>query len=95
MEPVCGPSDESESDLDNLDGPQRLPPKRNPAAKAVALNDPVRLRATLGKNCRCKKQNCFEAFTSRERFQSLTEFRNEFVSMHKIDQDRIETCMEF
>ena len=96
LEPVLGPSDESESDLD-LEAVQQLPSKgpKQTRAKSLALNDPVHLRATLGKKCRCKKKNCFETFTPTERFQSWLAFRNEFVSMHKVDQDRIETCIEF
>lgn len=47
-----------------------------------------RLRATLGKACKCKL-GCMAHFTKQERFERLLAFRKEWDDLHKLDQDQV------
>ena len=92
LSPVLGPSeDERDSDLDveaALANPRAVPAKRG---KRLVSDDPVHIRSILGKPCACRKRNCFEKFTGRQKFEELQKFRTELRDLHKLDQDRVET----
>lgn len=92
LSPVIGPSDDDrESDLDveaALANPRAVPAKRG---KRLPADYPLYIRSILGKQCACKKRNCFEKFTGREKFDELHKYRTEMRELHKLDQDRVET----
>lgn len=92
LSPVLGPSDdERESDLDveaAVANPRSVPAKKG---KRPLSDDPVNIRSVLGKRCACKKRNCFEKFTGKQKFDELQKFRTEMRELHKLDQDRVET----
>ena len=94
LSPVVGPSDEEcDSDLDLdatlADGAKRVGPKKG---KVAALDDPIHLRAVLGKRCSCKKRDCFGQFSGTKAFAEFQQYRADFKSLHKLDQDRVDTC---
>ena len=89
------PSDDESSaaDLDAvLSVPRRLRVRR---ASSGNLDDPTVLRATLGKPCGCKiRGGCFTQFQRHSDFEELRRFREELRSLHKLDQDRVDTQHE-
>ena len=94
LSPVVGPSDdERDSDLDLGaalgDGAKRVAPKKG---KVPALDDPIHLQAVLGKRCSCKKRDCFGQFSGPKEFAEFHQYRTDSKSLHKLDQDRVDTC---
>ena len=90
LSPINGPSDVSSEDDDSDAAP-------GPVAKRgrrFAANDPTYVRASLAKSCGCKN-TCLAQFTTTDGLNSLLKFRNEMCEMHKLDQDRIDTQIEF
>lgn len=77
------------ADPDEPDPPKRQ--KSSSGEKRTPLNDAVALRAALARRCKCSKRNCFENFVSQSKFQDLLNFRCHWCSLHKLDQDTIET----
>lgn len=50
------------------------------------------LRAILGRKCLRCRHNCMEKFSSTVQFAKLTQFRKEWVDLHKLDQDIVALC---
>ena len=96
LSPVVGPSDEerdSDLDLDAAlgDNAKGVPVKKG---KVPALDDPTHLRAVLGKRCSCKQRDCFGQFSGPKEFAEFLKYRVDFKSLHKLDQDRVDTCQK-
>lgn len=70
---------------------ERSKPKRKPLSLEQSL------RCALGKACKCK-QGCMAVFSQPEHFSKLQEFRKNWETLHKLDQDQVATylrsCME-
>lgn len=60
--------------------------------KRPALDDEISVRRLLGRQCLCSKWNCFQKFSREEDFQKLLAFRKQWANLHKLDQDKVETC---
>ena len=57
-------------------------------SKKERMTNENSLRAVLGKPCHCN-QGCFAKFVNPEPFGKFVEFRKQFLSMHKLDQDQV------
>ena len=62
--------------------------------KRPALDDEIAVRRLLGRQCLCSKWNCFQKFSREEDFQKLLAFRKQWAKLHKLDQDKVETCLQ-
>ena len=64
-------------------------PKRKRSLKSdgEAIDSETTLRKILSGRCLCKKQDCFRAFAPNDDFQNLLRYRDQYVNMHKLDQD--------
>ena len=85
LPPVEALSDASSAD----EPPQRRRKKPRLEKVHLSLDHELRLRAVVGRNCCCKKKNCFAQFSSGDDFQAFQKFRADWVSFHKLDQDQI------
>ena len=61
--------------------------KRSLKSHGQAIDSEKCLRKILGRRCRCKKKDCFRLFTPNGDFKKLQKYREEYVNMHKLDQD--------
>lgn len=57
-------------------------------SKKERMTNEKSLRSVLGKPCHCNHR-CFAEFVNHERFGKFVEFRKQFLSMHKLDQDQV------
>ena len=94
LDAVEGPSDAESSagDLDAVLAIPRRAPVRRKSSGTLDLDDTTALRAMLGKPCGCKiAGGCFAQFKGNSAFAELRRFREELKSLHKLDQDRVDT----
>ena len=52
------------------------------------LASDVHCRALLGRNCLSCKRSCLTVFLQKDRFKRFLEFRSNWSSVHKLDQDK-------
>ncbi|CAK9015960.1 unnamed protein product [Durusdinium trenchii] len=53
------------------------------------ITSEVHIKALLGRTCKGCKRACLNTFLSGQAFRDLLEFRQRWVDIHKVDQDRI------
>lgn len=98
MEPLIAPVTElSESDSDKEVDRERLQKprrRRQPRLKKkrAKANETVQVQVMLSKDC---KHGCRAPFRARTGLQKLLNFRNDWVGLHKTDQDTVELWFEF
>lgn len=54
-----------------------------------SVDPEIRLGQLLGSRCKCKKRDCFREFSEKDIFSKLLKYRNEYFSLHKLDQDHV------
>lgn len=59
------------------------------------ITSEVHIKALLGRTCKGCKRACLNTFLSGQAFRDLLEFRQRWVDIHKVDQDRIVSCIKF
>ena len=98
LDPVLHLTDEEvESDHDDGEADGLLPSiwrrKRNGKQRAQDTDPDAdleqNLKALLGRKCVSCKHGCFQKFSSAAKLQSLREFKKDWTSLHKLDQDQV------
>ena len=84
---------ESLTDSDGPGSPSDVPAakkkrKRSQRKKREPLDSETAVRCILGKPCKCQLR-CMTVFGKQQMFEKLCEFRGEWVSLHKLDQDQV------
>ena len=83
---------ESESELEAPAPKEQAAPKRKRAkvvcSSKLELGGEEHLRVLVGRQCKCRKQDCFSQFLETEAFQKLKDYKRYWHDLHKLDQDQ-------
>lgn len=83
---------ESESELEAPAPKEPTAPKRKRAkvvrSSKLELGGEEHLRVLAGRQCKCRKQNCFSQFLEPDSFQKLKDYKRYWHELHKLDQDQ-------
>ena len=100
FDPVCTLSSDDEC-VEEPPVPDHAPcaprrPKKRKAAESdtAPTSSTVRIRAMLGKpKCHCRSK-CLAQFSDDSAFAELSKFRDNWLEMHKLDQDHEDTWLD-
>lgn len=100
FESVTALSSDAESDVEATSKAAPKPAlkrrgKRKNESLHESLADEAAIRAMLGRpKCHCKRK-CLSQFSEDAAFEELRSFRSDWGSMHKLDQDQVDSSLLF